>query len=67
MNNRDTAYYLERAEQEEEAARRAVNPRAATIHRTLAIGYRAMAVDRISELPMSFRDDERKEFSVVRD
>ena len=44
MNDNDqTAYYLSRAEQEDGAALKAVNPLAADIHRSLASRYRAKA------------------------
>lgn len=42
-HNEDAAYYLSRAEQEDEAALRAANPLAASIHRTLASRYRVKA------------------------
>jgi hypothetical protein len=42
-DSNNVAYNLSRAEQEDEAARNAVNPLAADIHRSLAIRYRARA------------------------
>jgi hypothetical protein len=39
----NAAYYWARAQQEDAAARRALNPLAATIHRSLASRYRAKA------------------------
>ena len=39
----NAAYYLSRAQQEDEAARNAVKPVAASIHRSLANRYRAKA------------------------
>ena len=44
-DNENAAYYFSRAEQEEEAARKATNPIAAEIHRSLANRYRAKAYD----------------------
>lgn len=44
-DNDDAAYYLSRAEQEDEAARRAINSIAASIHRNLASRYRSKAED----------------------
>ena len=38
----DFAYYLSRADQEDEAARKAENPLAAAMHRCLASRYRAL-------------------------
>lgn len=53
----NAAYYLSRAEQEDEAARKAVKPIAASIHRSLASRYRARASDY----------DDCQSLSVVRD
>lgn len=59
MNDNDNAaYYLSRAEQEDEAASKAANPIAATIHRSLANRYRAKA----GEL-----DGRQEQLSVVRE
>ena len=44
-DNENAAYYLTRAQQEDEAARKAVSPVAASIHRSLAGRYRAKAVE----------------------
>lgn len=40
-DNDDAAYFSRRAEEEDEAARIAVNPIATTIHRSLASRYRS--------------------------
>ena len=63
MNDNDNAaYYLSRAEQEEEAAQKAVNPLAADIHRTLASRYwaRACGIE-------SYNVDDLQTLSIVRD
>ena len=58
MNDNDNAdYYLSRADQEEEAAHKAVNPLAASIHLSLASRYRAKAGD----------FEECQKLSIVRD
>ena len=58
MKDRDNAkYYLSRAEQEDEAARKAAQPVAAVIHRSLASRYRAKALE----------CEEYQSLSVVRD
>lgn len=67
MNKDDRSYYLGRAEQEQEAASRAVNPRAASIHRTLACRYRAKAVSPFAKLPLRLRNEDLQEFNVIRD
>lgn len=65
MNDNDKAYYLSRAEQEDEAAREAVNPLAANIHRTLGRRYRAKAGSPITGLPSALENaDDRQKISV---
>ena len=63
MNDNDiAAYYLSRAEQEDEAAHTAVSPLAADIHRSLATRYRAKAAGY-----NNYDVDDRQKLSIVRD
>ena len=58
----NAAYYSSRARQEDEAARTAVNPLAATIHHSLASRYRAKASG------FNIQDvDDGQRLSIVRD
>lgn len=58
----EASYYVFRAEQEDEAARKAANPRAANIHRSLASGYRVKAYG-----SNAYDRDARQKLSIVRD
>lgn len=61
-DNHNAAYYLSRGKQEDEAARKAVNPLAADIHRSLASCYRAKACG-----INTYDADDAQKLSVVRD
>ena len=56
-NDDNAAYYLARAEQEDEAASNAVNLLASKIHRTLASCYRARACEFDDRGELSAADD----------